>query len=242
MTTTFLIALALLGVVSGATAAVVGFGIGSLLTPLLALRLDMTTAVAAVALPHAAATALRCWRLRHAIDWSVARRFGLLSALGGLIGAVLYTRLGGSALTLVLAALLILTGLSGLTRFPRQLHARRAAWVLGLVSGFFGGVAGNQGGVRSAALMTFELAPTAFVATATVTALLVDLARTPIYLWRAGTALTDLVGPLAIATAAVLVGTLLGEKILLGMSPARFRRTVSVAILALGIFLLTRST
>lgn len=241
MTTAFLIALGLLGILSGATAAVVGFGIGSLLTPLLALRLDMPTAVAAVALPHAAATALRCWRLRHAIDWSVAGRFGLLSALGGLIGALLYTRLGGALLTLVLAALLILTGVSGLTTFPRQLNVRRTAWALGLVSGFFGGIAGNQGGVRSAALMTFGLTPLAFVATATVTALLVDLARTPVYLWRAGSALTELVVPLAIATGSVLVGTLLGEKILLGMSPARFRRTVSLAILALGGFLLTRA-
>jgi hypothetical protein len=241
VTTAFLLALALLGVLSGATAAVVGFGIGSLLTPLLALRLDMTTAVAAVALPHAAATALRCWRLRHAIDWSIARRFGLLSALGGLAGALLYTRLGGGALTLVLAVLLILTGLSGLTSFPRQFNLRRTAWALGLISGFFGGLAGNQGGVRSAALITFELAPTAFVATATVTALLVDVARTPVYLWRSGPALAELAVPIAVATGAVLVGTLLGERILLGMSPARFRRTVSVAILALGVFLLTRS-
>ena len=241
MTTAFLVALALLGVLSGATAAVVGFGIGSLLTPLLALRLDMATAVAAVALPHAAATALRCWRLRHAIDWSVARRFGLLSALGGLAGALLYTRLGGGVLTLVLAVLLILTGVTGLTSSARQLNARRTAWVLGLISGFFGGLAGNQGGVRSAALMTFELAPPAFVATATVTALLVDAARTPVYLWRAGGALTTLVVPVAVATGGVLVGTLLGERVLLGMSPARFRRTVSVAILALGVFLLTRA-
>jgi uncharacterized membrane protein YfcA len=241
VTTTFLIALALLGVLSGATAAVVGFGIGSLLTPLLALRLDMATAVAAVALPHAAATALRCWRLRHSIDWSVARRFGLLSALGGLVGALFYTRLGGGVLTVVLAVLLILTGLSGLTRFPTRLNTRRTAWALGLVSGFFGGLAGNQGGVRSAALMTFDLSPAAFVATATVTALLVDLARTPVYLWRAGGGLADLGLPLIVASAAVLIGTLLGERILLGMSPERFRQTVSLAILALGVFLLTSS-
>lgn len=242
MTTGFLVALALLGVVSGATAAVVGFGIGSLLTPLLAVRLDMPTAVAAVALPHAAATALRCWRLRHAIDWRVARRFGLLSALGGVIGALLYTQLGGSALTLVLAILLILTGVTSLTGFPRRSKVPRTAWALGLVSGFFGGLAGNQGGVRSAALMTFDLSPTAFVATATVTALLVDVARTPVYLWRAGGELAELAVPLAVATGAVLGGTVLGERVLLGMSPARFRRTVALAILALGVFLLIRSS
>src|SRR5688500_12926405 len=135
---------------SGATAAVVGFGIGSLLTPLLAARVGMPTAIAAIALPHAAATAFRFWRLRRAVDWKVVRRFGLLSAAGGLAGALLYTRLGGHSLTLVLAGLLILTGVSGLTGLATRWHAARLAGLLGLVSGFFGGLAGNQGGVRSA--------------------------------------------------------------------------------------------
>ena len=55
---------------------------------------------------------------------------------------------------------------------------------LGLVSGFFGGVAGNQGGLRAAALSAFRLSPGAFVATATATGLLVDAARAPVYLWK----------------------------------------------------------
>src|SRR5687767_482044 len=171
---------------SGATAAVVGFGIGSLLTPLLALRVGMPTAIAAIALPHAAATAFRFWRLRRAVDWTVVKGFGLLSAAGGLAGALLYTRLGGRALTLVLAGLLILTGAFGLARIRTRWHTSRLAGLLGAISGFFGGLAGNQGGVRSAAMLTFQLSPTAFVATATATALLVDAARTPVYLWRAG--------------------------------------------------------
>jgi len=68
--------------VAAATAAIVGFGIGSLLTPLLALRYDMALAVALVSVPHAVATALRCWRLRRDINWQVLARFGLLSAAG----------------------------------------------------------------------------------------------------------------------------------------------------------------
>lgn len=226
---------------SGATAAVVGFGIGSLLTPLLALRVGMPTAIAAIALPHAAATAFRFWRLRDNVDWSVVRRFGLLSAAGGLAGALLYTRLGGRALTLALAGLLILTGVSSLTGFAARRHPAYLAGLMGLVSGFFGGLAGNQGGVRSAALLTFRLAPVTFVATATATALLVDLVRTPVYLWRAGPALAALWLPLGLATGGVLGGTLLGERLLLGMTTERFRQLVSLAILALGVLLLVRS-
>ncbi len=241
MTVWFLVALTVVAVLSGATAAVVGFGIGSLLTPLLAVRVGMPAAIAAIALPHAAATALRFWRLRGAVDWAVVRRFGVLSAAGGLAGALLYARLGGRELTLVLAGLLILTGVTGLTGIMRRVDSGPAAGVLGAISGFFGGLAGNQGGLRSAALLTFHLPPAAFVATATATALLVDLARTPVYLWRASADLLSLWLPITVATAGVLGGTLLGERILLGMTPERFRRAVSLAILALGALLLVRA-
>jgi uncharacterized membrane protein YfcA len=39
----------------------------------------------------------------------------------------------------------------------------------------------------------------------------------------------------------VLGGTLLGERLLLGMTTERFRKVVSLAILALGVFLLVRA-
>jgi uncharacterized membrane protein YfcA len=92
--TWFHAAVFIVAIFSGATATVVGFGIGSLLTPLLALRVGTGVAVAAVMLPHATATAFRCWRLRRDIDRSVLKRFGLLSAAGSLAGALLYTQLG----------------------------------------------------------------------------------------------------------------------------------------------------
>jgi uncharacterized membrane protein YfcA len=64
VTLLFLLALFAVGVLSGSTAAVIGFGIGSLLTPLLILRLSPELAVAVVALPHLLATAARL--VRHA--------------------------------------------------------------------------------------------------------------------------------------------------------------------------------
>ena len=73
----FSLLILVVAVLSGATASVVGFGIGSMLTPLLASRFDASVAVAAVTLPHALATAVRCWRLRANIDRNVLFRFGL---------------------------------------------------------------------------------------------------------------------------------------------------------------------
>ena len=235
----FLGVLFLIGVLSGVTAAVSGFGIGSLLTPLLASRYGVSLAIAAIALPHAIATAVRCWRLRAWIDWSVIWSFGVLSAIGGFVGALLYLRVGSRALTMILGVLLIATAVAALTNWIARLHPRGvAAQTLGFVSGLFGGIAGNQGGLRSAALLAFELSPVVLVATATATGLAVDAARLPIYLWRAGPDLIPLAAPIAVATAGVLLGTVLGERLLLGLSPERFRRVVGVLIGLLGIWLL----
>jgi uncharacterized membrane protein YfcA len=229
----------LVAVLSGATATVVGFGIGSLLTPLLALRYGTSVAVAAVTIPHAVATVVRCWRLRADIDRRVLIRFGLLSAAGALAGALLYTRLGPTALTRILGGLLLLTAIAQLTGLSSRWKPRGViVSVLGLVSGFFGGVAGNQGGLRAAALTAFKLSPTRFVATATAIGVMVDLARTPVYLWSAGQSLIPLAVPIGLAVAGVLVGTLLGERILLGLSPRRFGQVVGVAIGLLGLWLL----
>jgi uncharacterized membrane protein YfcA len=103
----------------------------------------------------------------------------------------------------------------------------------------FGGIAGNQGGLRAAALTTFRLAPAVFVATATASGLMVDLARVPVYLWRAGDDLRALATPIGVASAGVLIGTVAGERILLGLSPERFRFAISVAIGLLGLWLLS---
>jgi uncharacterized membrane protein YfcA len=237
----FLALILLVGIASGATAAIAGFGIGSLLTPLLATQLGVPLAVAAVSIPHAIATAVRAWRLRRAISWPVVRSFGVLSAVGGLAGALLYTRVGSRALEMTLGLLLIATAIAALSDWIRRWKPHGiVAQILGFLSGFFGGVAGNQGGLRAAALLTFGLAPAAFVATSTAVGLAVDVARMPIYVWRAGAELTTVMAPIAVATVGVLVGTLIGERALFGLSPDRFRRVVGVLVGILGVWLVLR--
>lgn len=232
-------AVAVVSVVAGATAAVAGFGIGSLLTPLLALSLGTPLAVAAVAIPHAAATVLRAWRLRRAVDWPLFGRFGLWSAVGGLAGALLFARLGGEALTRLLGALLLLTSVSGLSGWATRVRLPRwGAWLLGLLSGFFGGLVGNQGGLRAGALLGLGLAPATFVATSTMAGVVVDAVRTPLYVLRAGPALADAWPLVVIATTGTVAGTLLGERALLGLSRERFRTIVAGLVGLLGVWLL----
>ena len=239
----FLFVLLVAAIASGAMASVVGFGIGSVLTPLVGTHVGMSLAVSLVTLPHAVATAIRTWRLRRHVDWGVLKRFGILSAVGALAGAALYTRLGAPALTRILGALMLLTAAAQLTDWAKRWRpSGPLVGALGVISGFFGGIAGNQGGLRSAALSAFGLSPKTFVATATATGLLVDAARTPVYLWFAGGRLGEFWQVLTVATVGVVIGTIAGERILLGLSTTMFGRVLGAAVGALGLWLLFGAT
>jgi uncharacterized protein len=235
----FLLAVFVIAFIAGGTATITGFGIGSLLTPLLALRLGTQLAVTAVAVPHAAGTALRCARLRQAIDWPVLWKFGIPSAAGGIAGALWQGELSNLILTRVLGGLLLLAGISGLANLTVRVQLR-GPWAIlgGLLAGFFGGLVGNQGGIRSAALLGVSLPPERFVATATASALVVDAVRLPVYLYHSGGELLKYWPLIALAIAGVLGGTLYGERVLRRLPEDQFRRIVSGFLVALGLTLL----
>ena len=235
----FDLSLFFVGVAAGAVAAIAGFGVGSLLTPLLTTQFNPKLAVALVAIPHAIATSLRLWRLRSDISWAVLRGFGVASAVGGLVGAYVFTQVRGELLARVLGALLVFVGIAQLTGLAQRLRLRgHLAWLAGALSGVFGGMVGNQGGIRSAGLLAFDLTPRAFVATAAAIALIVDAVRVPLYLWDAGREMLEQARIMMVATAGVVVGTFAGSHLLMRLPPAVFRHIIGAVLLALGIWML----
>ena len=234
-----LLALLAVGVVAGAVAAVAGFGIGSLLTPALALVVGTKVAVALTAVPHAIATTVRLWGIRRFVDRRVVAGFGVASAIGGLVGGILHANLTSPPLTVVLGSLLVLAGLSELAGWGRSARID-GAWSIaaGGISGLFGGLVGNQGGIRSAALLRFALPPQALVATATAVALMVDAARLPAYLIGSGEAITDHGILVALLTVAVVAGTLLGVPVLKRLSERAFRTGLASLLVILGTTLI----
>ncbi len=230
--------LALTAIVAGGIAAVTGFGIGSLLTPVLALTTGTKLAVAAVAFPHFVGTAQRFWLLRRHVDRRVLLGFGIASAVGGLAGALLHTRIPSRGLAVVFGCLLIFAGISQLTGWVERVHwGRRAAWFAGLLSGTFGGLVGNQGGIRSAAMLGFDVPKESFVATATAIGLFVDVARLPVYLATEARAIAHVWPLLLAATLGVVIGTSLGTR-LLGRLPQRmFRRVIALLLIGLGLYM-----
>src|SRR5271169_1110410 len=110
----FDVALLLVGLMAGAIASISGFGIGSLLTPLLALKIGTSIAVAGVSIAHFLGTALRFWMWKKYINKRVLLSFGITSAMGGLVGALFHNVFNNVILTIILGALLVLAGISGL--------------------------------------------------------------------------------------------------------------------------------
>src|SRR5688572_8470367 len=222
-------------VVAGGIAAVTGFGIGSLLTPLLALQVDTRIAVAAVSVPHVIGTAVRFWLLSGGVDRRVFWSFGLTSAAGGLAGAMLYGWASNRWLTVVFGVLLLFAAASEVTGLARRMRFRGwVAWIAGAVSGLLGGLVGNQGGLRSAALLGFDLPKKSFVATATAVGLVVDGARMPVYLV---TQYRDMAGVwlwIALATIGVTTGTVLGSRVLGRIPEVWFRRVLALVLALLG--------
>ena len=232
-------AVAAAGVVAGVIASVAGFGIGSVLTPLLAARVGTRLAVAAVSIPHVIGTAVRFWRLRGHLDRRVFLWFGVTSAAGGLTGALLHEYASNRTLAIVFGCLLLFVGVSELTGLMKRVRfGRAAAWIAGALSGLFGGLVGNQGGIRSAALLAFDIDKTAFVATATAVGLVVDAARMPVYVVTEHAGLARMAPLIAIATAGVVLGTVTGTRVLSRVPHSTFRATVAVLLLALGTWMI----
>jgi uncharacterized protein len=158
--------------------------------------------------------------------------------VGGLAGALVHMWVSSRALAVVFGVVVALAGVSELTGWMRRVRwGRRSAWVAGAISGALGGMVGNQGGIRTAALLGFDVPKESFVATATAIALFVDGARLPVYLateWREILRIWPLV---LTATVAVVVGTALGTRILGRLPQAAFRRVIAALLVVLGLYM-----
>jgi uncharacterized membrane protein YfcA len=138
----------------------------------------------------------------------------------------------------VLAVLLLSAGVSQLLGRPLPFPATRFWRILGgALSGAFGGLVGNQGGLRAAALLGFDLDARALVATATASALFVDAARVPIYIAMRGSVIAHTMPYWLAGSGGVIVGTLIGVPILGRIPQATYRRLIAILLIALALLL-----
>ena len=172
-----------------------GFGLGTLMLPVFALFFPLPVAVGMTAVVHLLNNLFKFALLRRHVDRDVLLRFGIPSVLGALVGALVLERLGHltplyaglrndvGPLGLVLATLMFLFAITELSpRLATFSFNGRHLFAGGLVSGFFGGLSGHQGALRSMFLLRSGLGKEAYIATGIAIALLVDSTRIPVYL------------------------------------------------------------
>lgn len=228
-----------------------GFGLGTILTPVMAMFFPVEAAVAMTGLVHLANNAVKLFLFGRAANLSVVLRFGLPAMAASLAGAWLLTRLSDLAplhayrafgRTLEITPVKLLVGLlmAGFAVLElsggRGKKAYGAAWLPfgGVVSGFFGGLSGHQGAFRSAFLLGAGLAKEAFIATGVVLACLVDVTRLSTYIGLSGSAAVA-GNPLLILSAslAAFAGVFLGGRLLGKATIATVRVLVGAMLLGL---------
>ena len=175
-----------------------GFGLGTILLPAFALFFPAPVAVAATGVVHLLNNLFKGALLRKQADWATVLKFGLPAVPAAIAGAWLLALLGDTARLfewsafgqtfgptgagLTIGLLMILFAALELQRWFHELKAPpRLMPVGGLVTGFFGGLTGQQGAFRSIFLLRSGLPAEQFIATGVMIAILVDLSRLATY-------------------------------------------------------------
>jgi uncharacterized protein len=175
-----------------------GFGLGTLLLPVMALFFPLDLAIALTAVVHALNNLFKFYLLGRHADRGAVVKFGVPAVLSALAGAwalvwlshlqpLISYQLFGRALSvmpvkLVVACLMVFFALFELLPPLAKISLDRRYLPLGgLLSGFFGGLSGHQGALRSAFLVQAGLTKESFIATGVVISLLVDIPRLLVY-------------------------------------------------------------
>ena len=160
-----------------------GFGLSTILTPLVLLLMGPHEAVAVVAVVHGAHNAGKFAALRESVAFEAFRRYGVWLVLGAILGAALQNEVPQKPLLALIGAFLVSLPLLSMSEGWTGYRIPEANDSLGgFGSGFMGGLTGHQGALRAMFLTRRLPDKMTYAATASVLALCVDLSRVPVYL------------------------------------------------------------
>lgn len=234
-----------------------GFGLGTLLLPVFALFFSMPVAVAATAVIHLFNNLVKVVLVGKYLSPRVVLLFGIPAACAAIGGAWLLGNLSTSSyliayeifgnrfsifpVKLVIGVLMILFAFFELSpALDRYSLSERWIPLGGLLSGFFGGLSGHQGALRTIFLTRAGLDRDAFVGTITVVAVLVDVVRVTVYgvsFWDShfiaveGTSL----GLVITACGSALAGSIIGSRLLTKMTMRKLRYIIGTLLFFVGI-------
>ena len=239
-----------------------GFGLGTLLLPVFALFFPAEMAVVATAMVHGANNVFKVSLLGRHADREIVLKFGLPAIAAAIFGALAlgWVAQSDSGLTievnkevfseitpvkLLIGLLMIGFALFELVpRFRSLEFDRRYLPLGGALSGFFGGLSGHQGALRSAFLAKTGLTTERFVASNAAIGFLVDLTRISVYValfTAAGGHVSEFSGWTLVLTGSLsaFCGVLLGKRFLQKVTMTSIQTLVGLLLFGVGLALVT---
>lgn len=232
-----------------------GFGLGTILMPVFAIFFPVDLAIALTGVVHFLNNIFKLSLVGLNADKQVVLRFGIPAFIAALAGAYLLLHVSEfppicryqlwskeysiTPVKLIIAVLLIFFALTEVIPYFKNLQFGKDKLVLGgLLSGFFGGLSGNQGALRSAFLIKCNLSKEAFVATGIVVACMVDFSRLGVYMTRfTKSGLHDNLTLVLAATLSAFIGAYLGNRLLKKVTLKTVQVIVTVMLFTLSIAL-----
>ena len=175
-----------------------GFGLGTILVPVFGLFFPIEIAIMLTAIVHFLNNLFKLFLLGKNANRNVVLRFGIPAIAFAFLGAYLLSlltemhavfdyQIGNHTfeimpIKLIIGIVLLFFSLFELIPSLSKLQFDQKYLPLGgILSGFFGGLSGNQGALRAAFLIRANLSPQSYIATGVVIACLIDISRLFIY-------------------------------------------------------------
>tara|TARA_X000001036_G_scaffold130140_1_gene123030 strand:+ start:2748 stop:3521 length:774 start_codon:yes stop_codon:yes gene_type:complete len=233
-----------------------GFGLGTILTPIMMIYFPVEIAVAFTGIVHFSNNIFKLFIVGNKANKEVLVKFGLPAIFAAFIGSYFlfnmnteyiiysYNLLGQiksiSLVKFIVSLLLIVFASFDLIPFFKKLEfGKKSLPIGGLLSGFFGGLSGNQGALRSSFLIKLSLDKETFIATTVVISTMVDFTRLGVY--SSNLLQINLEDYLALGVSSILAATLgafIGNKLLKKITLDYIRILVATLVLLLAFGLL----
>jgi uncharacterized protein len=232
-----------------------GFGLGTILTPVFLVFFPPELAIALTGVVHFLNNIFKLFLVGKKADLQVLLRFGIPAVLFAFLGSILLLsisqwqplfswHLGSKVYTVypvkfIIALLLIVFALIDLLPYFSTLQfSKNKLWLGGALSGFFGGLSGNQGALRSAFLIRAGLSKESFIGTAVVVSAFVDFTRLSVYSTRfIDTGLHQNIPLLTWATLSAIAGAYIGNFLLKKVTLTFIQKTVAFMLIVLSLAL-----
>lgn len=231
--------ISLIVIVASFVGTVTGFGIATILLPVLLLFYPLPVSLLISGAVHIFNDIWHIALFKEGIRWKLIFEFGIPAFLASIVGARLVFDIPEGIAEMVLGTFFM--GYIIFLLIHSNLKVKHKAWTAGVggaVSGFFIGIFGVGGEIRAAFLSAFNLPKRVYIATIGAIALVGDIARVGTYVYE-GTRLSEaLLWGLLVFAAVAFVGTKIARRVMDKIPQAYFRSIILGFLFIISIKLL----